>query len=43
MLVVYLGYQGFSLVRFKGKEYQIHLFAGLIILMAGVGMQFLGL
>lgn len=43
LLVVYLGYQGFSFVRFKGKEYQIHLFAGMIILLAGVGMQFLGL
>ena len=43
LLVVMLGYQGISLLRFKGKEYQIHLFAGLIILMAGVGMQFLGL
>lgn len=43
LLVVYLGYRGFSFVRFKGKEYQIHLFAGLIILLAGVGMQFLGL
>jgi len=43
LLVVMLGYQGISLLRFKGKEYQIHLFAGLIILLAGVGMQFLGL
>jgi sulfite exporter TauE/SafE len=43
MLVVYLGYQGFSMIRFKGKEYQFHLFAGLIILLAGAGMQFLGL
>ncbi len=43
LLVVLLGYQGISLLRFKGKEYQIHLFAGLIILLAGVGMQFMGL
>jgi len=43
LLVVMLGYQGISLLRFKCKEYRIHLFAGLIILMAGVGMQFLGL
>jgi sulfite exporter TauE/SafE len=43
LLVVLLGYQGISLLRFKGKEYQIHLFAGLIILLAGLGMQFLGL
>ena len=43
MLVVLLGYQGLSLVRFKGKEHQLHLFAGLIILLAGAGMQFMGL
>ena len=43
LLVVFLGYKGFSLVRFKGKEHQIHLLAGLVILLAGVGMQFLGL
>jgi len=43
MLVVFLGYQGLSLVRFKGKEHQLHLFAGFIILLAGAGMQFMGL
>jgi len=43
LLVVMLGYQGFSLIRFKGKEYQLHLLAGLVILAAGAGMQFLGL
>lgn len=43
LLVVSLGYQGISLIRFKGKEHQIHLLAGLVILLAGVGMQFLGL
>ncbi len=43
MLVVWLGYQGFSFVRLKGKEHQLHLFAGLVILLAGTGMQFLGL
>lgn len=43
MLVVLLGYQGLSLVRFKGREHQLHLFAGLIILLAGAGMQFMGL
>ncbi len=43
LLVVMLGYQGFSMVRFKGKEHQLHLFAGLVILLAGLGMQFLGL
>jgi sulfite exporter TauE/SafE len=43
MLVVYLGYRGLSLVRFKGREHQLHLFAGLVILLAGAGMQFMGL
>ncbi|MFH0758572.1 MAG: sulfite exporter TauE/SafE family protein [Bacteroidota bacterium] len=43
LLVVFLGYQGVSLLRFKGKEHQIHLLAGLVILLAGAGMQFLGL
>lgn len=43
MLVVFLGYQGLSLVRFKGREHQLHLFAGLVILLAGAGMQFMGL
>jgi sulfite exporter TauE/SafE len=43
MLVVFLGYQGFSLLRFRGKEHQIHLLAGFVILLAGAGMQFLGL
>ena len=43
MLVVFLGYQGLSLVRFKGREHQLHLFAGVVILAAGAGMQFMGL
>lgn len=43
MLVVLMGYQGLSLVRFKSREHQLHLFAGLIILLAGAGMQFMGL
>ena len=43
LLVVLLGYQGFSLLKFKGKEHQLHLYAGLVILLAGVGIQFLGL
>ncbi len=43
LLVVMLGYKGLSLVRFKGREHQLHLFAGLVILAAGAGMQFMGL
>lgn len=43
LLVVMLGYQGFSFIKLKGKEHRIHLFAGLVILLAGIGMQFMGL
>jgi len=43
LLVVWLGYNGFSFIKLKGKEYRIHLLAGLVILLAGLGMQFLGL
>jgi nickel/cobalt exporter len=43
ILVVYLGYRGISLLRFKGREYLFHILAGLVILLAGAGMQFLGL
>ena len=43
LLVVLLGYRGVSLLRFKGKEHQIHILAGLVILLAGAGMQFFGM
>lgn len=43
LLVVFLGYKGVSLLRFKGKEHQIHLLAGLVIFLAGAAMTFLGL
>jgi nickel/cobalt exporter len=43
LVIVMLGYKGVSMLRFKGKEYQIHMLAGLVILLAGAGMQFLGL
>jgi sulfite exporter TauE/SafE len=42
LLTVWLGYKGFSLVRFKSFEKYLHLFAGLVILIAGLGMQLLG-
>jgi nickel/cobalt exporter len=42
MAVVFLGYKGFSLLHLKGKEYQFHLLAGMVILVAGAGMQFMG-
>ena len=43
LVVVWLGYKGLSFIKLKGKEYRIHLFAGAVILLAGIGMQFLGL
>ena len=43
LMVVFLGYKGVSMLRFKGKEHQIHLLAGLVIFLAGVAMTFLGL
>lgn len=42
-LVVLLGIQGLSLLKLKGKEHHFHLVAGLVIMAAGAGMQFLGL
>jgi sulfite exporter TauE/SafE len=43
MSVVYLGYKGFSFINLKGSERYIHLFAGLVILFSGIGIQFFGL
>ena len=42
MAVVFLGYKGASLLRFRGREYALHMVAGMVILVAGAGMQFLG-
>jgi len=42
MFIVYLGYLGSSLLKFKSKEKYMHLIAGLVILGAGLGMHFLG-
>lgn len=42
MLVVYLGHLGSSFLKFKSKEKYMHLIAGLVILIAGLGMYFLG-
>ncbi len=40
--VVYLGYKGSMLVNFKNGERYFHLIAGIVILISGVGMQFMG-
>lgn len=43
MFIVYLGHIGTSFLKFKSKEKYMHLAAGLVILLAGAGMHFLGL
>lgn len=40
--VVYLGYRGTAILKFKAGEKFLHLLAGLVILSSGLGMQFLG-
>ncbi|MEL7587260.1 MAG: sulfite exporter TauE/SafE family protein [Prolixibacteraceae bacterium] len=42
MILVYLGNKGATFIRFKNQERYVHLFAGLVILMSGTGMLFLG-
>lgn len=42
MIMVFLGYKGTSLLKFKNGDKFWHLIAGLIILIAGLGMQFMG-
>ncbi len=42
MILVYLGNKGTALVRFRHQERYVHLLAGLVILMSGTGMLFLG-
>lgn len=42
MFIVYLGHLGSSFLKFKSKEKYMHLIAGLVILIAGLGMHFWG-
>jgi sulfite exporter TauE/SafE len=42
LTVVYMGYRGLRIFKFKNKEKYLHLLAGLIILISGVGITFLG-
>jgi nickel/cobalt exporter len=42
LVTVLLGYRGFSFLNIKKHEKYMHLIAGLIILIAGLGMHFLG-
>ena len=42
LVMVFVGYKGISTIRFKKGEKFWHLIAGLIILLAGLGMTFMG-
>ena len=42
LLVVYLGHKGTSLVRIKQNEKYMHLLAGIILLISGAGIVFMG-
>ena len=42
LLIVYLGFKGSSFIKIKNGDRYFHLIAGLVILLSGVGMQFLG-
>lgn len=43
MLIVYIGYKGTSLIRFKKHEKYLHLVAGVLILLSASGILFFGL
>lgn len=42
LTIVFLGYKGSSLIKIKNHERYMHLIAGVIIMIAGLGMQVLG-
>lgn len=42
MLAVYIGHKGTSLIKLKKHEKYLHLFAGILILISGSGILFLG-
>lgn len=42
MSIVYLGHKGVSRINFRNQERYVHLLAGLVILISGAGMVFLG-
>ena len=42
LLAVFIGHKGTSLVKFKKQERYMHLFAGVLILISGGGILFLG-
>jgi sulfite exporter TauE/SafE len=42
LLAVYLGQKGTAFVKFKNGEKYFHIIAGIVILISGIGIQFLG-
>lgn len=42
LLTVYVGYTGTSLIRFKQVEKYMHMIAGCVILISGIGIRFMG-
>lgn len=42
LLTVFIGYTGTSLIRFKGVERYMHMIAGSVILISGIGIRFMG-
>ena len=42
LAIVYQGYKGLGLIKLGKKEHYFHLLAGLVILVSGVGIEFLG-
>ncbi len=42
LLTVFIGYTGTSLIRFKKAEHYMHMIAGTVILISGIGIRFLG-
>ena len=42
LFTVYTGIKGLSVIKIKNGDRYFHLIAGVVILISGVGMQFLG-
>ena len=42
LLTVFIGYRGTSLIRFKQVERYMHMIAGSVILISGIGIRFMG-
>ena len=42
LFTVFVGYTGTSLIRFKQVEKYMHIIAGCVILVSGLGIRFMG-